>query len=196
MVPPSSPPPHADDEPLDPHHRAVAPLISVVLMVAITVILAALLGTFMIDLGEHTPRDAPTTSLGITDAANTYDPAANDQALFVIEHQAGDDLDLATTRITIRHEDATKPVLTWKGWTGVEEAHTTGTTAEWTIEHNTNDITTGVTQPLIPGDTIVITVDAAAIGGATELPDRDRYRIIVSDADTDSPIAVTTIELR
>jgi flagellin-like protein len=47
---------------LDSDERAVSPVISVILMVAITVILAAVIATFVLGLGESTTSEAPSVT--------------------------------------------------------------------------------------------------------------------------------------
>ncbi|WP_299232831.1 type IV pilin N-terminal domain-containing protein [Natronomonas sp.] len=51
----------ADDD------RAVSPVIGVILMVAITVILAAVIGTFVLGLGDQVQQTAPNAQISITD---------------------------------------------------------------------------------------------------------------------------------
>jgi flagellin-like protein len=52
--------------------RAVSPVIGVILMVAITVILAAVIGTFVLGLGDQVSENAPQSSLSFDyDTSNT-----------------------------------------------------------------------------------------------------------------------------
>jgi flagellin-like protein len=52
--------------------RAVSPVIGVILMVAITVILAAVIGTFVLGLGDQVSENAPQASLSFDyDTTNT-----------------------------------------------------------------------------------------------------------------------------
>jgi len=44
----------------------VSPVIGVILMVAITVILAAVIGTFVLGLGDQVQNTTPRASLGLT----------------------------------------------------------------------------------------------------------------------------------
>ena len=48
--------------------RAVSPVIGVILMVAITVILAAVIGTFVLGLGDQVQETAPNAQVSITEA--------------------------------------------------------------------------------------------------------------------------------
>lgn len=54
----------------DDGERAVSPVIGVILMVAITVILAAVIGTFVLGLGDRVGETAPSASFSY-DAGNT-----------------------------------------------------------------------------------------------------------------------------
>jgi len=64
--------------------RAVSPVIGVILMVAITVILAAVIGTFVLGLGEQVQQTTPQTSF-------SYDwDVANNQV--DITHEGGDNI--------------------------------------------------------------------------------------------------------
>ena len=74
--------------------RAVSPVIGVVLMVAITVILAAVLGTFALELGDtRDPAPQASFSTTVTD---------EDGAHVTIVHEGGDPIDAARTRVTVR----------------------------------------------------------------------------------------------
>ncbi|QHS15834.1 type IV pilin [haloarchaeon 3A1-DGR] len=50
--------------------RAVSPVIGVILMVAITVILAAVIGTFVLGMGDDLQNDQPTASFNMDFEAN------------------------------------------------------------------------------------------------------------------------------
>jgi FlaG/FlaF family flagellin (archaellin) len=68
-------------------------VIGVILMVAVTVILAAVLGAFVLDLGQSTGEAAPQVSLNL-------DVNANADTIRV-EHRGGDGLDAFETRIAV-----------------------------------------------------------------------------------------------
>jgi flagellin-like protein len=71
--------------------RAVSPVIGVILMVAITVILAAVIGTFVLGLGENVQSTAPSASFA-------FDYDSDDDEL-TITHESGDALD--PTQVTV-----------------------------------------------------------------------------------------------
>ncbi len=72
--------------------RAVSPVIGVILMVAITVILAAVIGTFVLGLGDQVQSTTPQASFGFD--------TENDQADVVITHETGDTIDAPDVKIS------------------------------------------------------------------------------------------------
>ncbi|PSQ43253.1 type IV pilin [Halobacteriales archaeon SW_7_68_16] len=90
---------------------AVSPVIGVILMVAITVILAAVIGAFVLNLGGQQDT-APQA---------TYDYAYNSttEKLDVV-HNGGDELD--EEEIKVREEDGSEPGLENAGADGVFKA--------------------------------------------------------------------------
>ena len=98
-------------ERLNSNDRAVSPVIGVILMVAITVILAAVIGTFVLDLGQSAGQSAPQASLQVeTDSASGN---------FTITHKGGDALADENTRIVIRNETGSGSITFDVGDTGV-----------------------------------------------------------------------------
>ncbi len=75
--------------------RAVSPVIGVILMVAITVILAAVIGTFVLDLGQNAGQSAPQASVDVE-----VDASANEVS---ISHQGGDDLLADRTEVVVKN---------------------------------------------------------------------------------------------
>jgi len=68
--------------------RAVSPVIGVILMVAITVILAAVIGTFVLGLGDQVQTQAPQASFNFNPGDDT------------IVHNGGDTLEAGPLSIT------------------------------------------------------------------------------------------------
>jgi flagellin-like protein len=75
---------------------AVSPVIGVILMVAITVILAAVIGTFVLGLGDQVQSTAPNAQIG-TDFS---DASADDNQELEILHEGGDKLQAENVRVT------------------------------------------------------------------------------------------------
>lgn len=63
--------------------RAVSPVIGVILMVAITVILAAVIGAFVIGIGDEQSEPGPTASISISEVDDEI----------VVDHDGGDSFD-------------------------------------------------------------------------------------------------------
>jgi flagellin-like protein len=68
---------------------AVSPVIGVILMVAITVILAAVIGTFVLGLGDQVQSTSPQASFNFDYTEN----AADDSDSLVVTHDGGDTID-------------------------------------------------------------------------------------------------------
>ena len=73
--------------------RAVSPVIGVILMVAITVILAAVIGTFVLGLGDQV-ESAPQASFDFQETTNNGDE-------LVIRHRGGDNIDTNTVDVRV-----------------------------------------------------------------------------------------------
>jgi len=77
--------------------RGVSPVIGVILMVAITVILAAVIGTFVLGLGDSLEQ-APQAQL---------DAESNTDGDLLISHNGGDAIAAGEIRITVEDADNT-----------------------------------------------------------------------------------------
>ncbi|QKY18276.1 type IV pilin N-terminal domain-containing protein [Halorubrum sp. CBA1229] len=83
-------------------NRAVSPVIGVILMVAITVILAAVIGTFVLGLGDSLGDSQPTAQL---DVNVENDTTTAGQYNLEIEHSGGDRIDSQSLNIIITDSD-------------------------------------------------------------------------------------------
>jgi flagellin-like protein len=76
--------------------RAVSPVIGVILMVAITVILAAVIGTFVLGLGENVQSNSPSVSFGfdyadgVTGSGDFVLTSGTADGTLTITHESGD----------------------------------------------------------------------------------------------------------
>ena len=75
--------------------RAVSPVIGVILMVAITVILAAVIGTFVLGLGDSLGDSQPTAQLSVADAGD---------GTITIEHNGGDPIEKSDLDVVVRND--------------------------------------------------------------------------------------------
>jgi len=103
--------------------KAVSPVIGVILMVAITVILAAVIGAFVLNLGQGLQQTAPQASFSFD-----YNGSTN----VTITHQSGDSIDAA--RLTTSGLE--NGSVAWDGHNDLSGTVSAGTSAEF---NNTAD---------------------------------------------------------
>jgi flagellin-like protein len=72
---------------------AVSPVIGVILMVAITVILAAVIGTFVLGLGDQVQSTTPQAQF-------TFDEGSGSQPAIDITHDGGDSVNVDNLNVT------------------------------------------------------------------------------------------------
>ena len=99
-------------------NRAVSPVIGVILMVAITVILAAVIGTFVLGMSDQVGDTAPQASFGF-DA----DSAGNSSVTITHEQGAEIESDLKVRYTGVTSGDLTE---TWTGPISAGDSHPTG----------------------------------------------------------------------
>jgi len=120
--------------------EAVSPVIGVILMVAITVILAAVIGTFVLGLGDQVQDTAPQASFNFDFETNSGD---DDQV--TITHDGGDSIDGALMNTTIDGAEASSSgdylydeTTAWYGYDTVSAGTTvtvnTTTNPDWSGE--------------------------------------------------------------
>ena len=97
--------------------RAVSPVIGVILMVAITVILAAVIGTFVLGLGENM-NPAPQASLGFQGGVEQV----------TVSHEGGDTLN--TTGLTVVVDGSEYTNASWSSMS--DQEWTAGETVTFT----------------------------------------------------------------
>jgi len=99
--------------------RAVSPVIGVILMVAITVILAAVIGTFVLGLGDQVSESAPQASFSFD-----FDDSGNVN----ITHEGGETLEAGN--INVSGDNGTPGVSVVSG-EGFSDPVTAGDTAQY-----------------------------------------------------------------
>ncbi|MFC7047239.1 type IV pilin [Halobacteriaceae archaeon GCM10025711] len=88
--------------------RGVSPAIGVILMIAITVILAAVIGAFFLELGNGLTQQIPKASLQ-TDTSNGN---------ITLEHAGGDPLQAEQTHIIVTNTSSTGESVTFEAVNG------------------------------------------------------------------------------
>jgi flagellin-like protein len=81
-------------------NRGVSPVIGVILMVAITVILAAVIGTFVLNLGGDL-QETPQAQLSVEDASGSSPVGDETVGVLDIKHRGGDTLQTGDLRIEL-----------------------------------------------------------------------------------------------
>ena len=104
--------------------RAVSPVIGVILMVAITVILAAVIGTFVLGLGENV-ESAPQASFDFS-----YDDSTSPGTV-TIEHRGGDTLSANNVEVRVNGTSTSTDVITGE--------FSAGSSVELSEQPNTGD---------------------------------------------------------
>jgi len=99
--------PNAIIERFNTDDRGVSPVIGVILMVAITVILAAVIGTFVLDLGQSAGNSAPSASLTVDADTGTSN--------MTISHKGGDAIQPDSTRILVESGSESATFSTFSG---------------------------------------------------------------------------------
>jgi len=79
--------------------RAVSPVIGVILMVAITVILAAVIGTFVLGLGDQVQNTTPSASFGF-DSSNLGDGDQYNDSV-TVTHESGNSIEASALKVTV-----------------------------------------------------------------------------------------------
>jgi len=85
---------------------AVSPVIGVILMVAITVILAAVIGTFVLGLGDQVSDSAPQASFSFSQGTYQVDDAGTSYKSVTITHDGGNKLDAGNINILVEGTQA------------------------------------------------------------------------------------------
>jgi flagellin-like protein len=101
---------------------AVSPVIGVILMVAITVILAAVIATFVLGLGDSLSNTAPQASFsfdyesGASSGDVDISPSASPDGTLTVTHDGGEQIDAAALEISASPGGtATDSGLSWSG---------------------------------------------------------------------------------
>ncbi|MXV62808.1 type IV pilin [Natronorubrum sp. JWXQ-INN-674] len=111
--------------------RAVSPVIGVVLMVAVTVILAAVIAAFVMGMGDDLQDDGIPANVGTDMNANSDwhpDEDENEESLFYLSHQTGDSFSAENMRVVVRGENNEELASfdSDSDWADVSDGHLSG----------------------------------------------------------------------
>ena len=127
--------------------RAVSPVIGVILMVAITVILAAVIGTFVLGLGDSLGDNQPSAQL----SADVTNSGSN----ITVEHGGGDSIESGTLTVVVSSPaDNAESEGTIDQRFGVGDSVTASTNGSTTVTANTNELQIQVIHQ--PSDSILL----------------------------------------
>jgi len=174
---------------------AVSPVIGVILMVAITVILAAVIGTFVLGLGQQVGDTAPSASVNVQDASDNWNASDTTfEAAYVLNHNNGDPMSLTDIRVQVKETDgSTIETFEADQWNG-----TSGATDGLGLEMNGANITDSEVEFGI-GDTFSIVERAADAandsGGNAVLVDGEDYQVSIVHEPSESTPVSQTVEL-
>jgi len=171
--------------------QAVSPVIGVILMVAITVILAAVIGTFVLGLGDQVQNTTPQAQFGFEQTNVTYTGAGSGQEArtITITHETGDTVSESNIEVSVNGNTA-YDVRQFAG--GVSPKHN-GTKAIW---NESNDISAGSSARIVAYETTSsptanqsVSFDkAGALSGTgyDAIFPGDTVRVVYNNPDSDS----------
>jgi len=166
--------------------KAVSPVIGVILMVAITVILAAVIGTFVLGLGDQVSKSAPQASLQAEDAADssTIDEG-NTENLIELQHKGGDTIQQDDTDIKV--SDGTDSAVIWDG--SPTDYTTSDDTVQLLVENSPAEMSTA--------DTAVIQIKMLTDGGVagSTYDYAGEYTVTIIDNPSGQIVADKTIDV-
>ncbi len=166
--------------------KAVSPVIGVILMVAITVILAAVIASFVFGIGSKAPKTAPQAQLSLSDAQASLKNPTGYTAVFTISHNGGDSIACSNMKIMIYNSatDTLYGTLTYN-----LTAH------EFMYKNNTNVLlfnTSKISDDRFdPGDIMTVYENASAI----KIPSGTVLLVKIIDTVSNQPIFSGTIQV-
>lgn len=173
----------------DTRNRAVSPVIGVILMVAITVILAAVIGTFVLDLGSSVGDTAPQASISVEDSTANYKDDSAWQDFVDLSHDGGDQINAENLKIIVRKESDNSQMMVWEN----------GDITNKTASPNQNGFDISVNGGELKSSTTIETGDVMVINassnGGGEIPDNTEYIVQLIDKKSGKAITETTVEV-
>jgi len=133
--------------------NAVSPVIGVILMVAITVILAAVIASFVLGLGNQAQQGAPTATIGM-DYSQAIENESNANAgILKVSHDGGDSIDYQ--ELYIRGSGFNDSSADVRDAAGESVIHHNGTDGEqW------NGTISGDNDQIVSGDRAIVSVNS------------------------------------
>jgi len=172
--------------------RAVSPVIGVILMVAITVILAAVIGTFVLGLGDSL-QQAPQSTMSASDAdAESPVNATSAKDVLTINHDGGDALAEGDFRILVTSPDGNPVDL-------VNASTTAGVITLENADGETSDVTaTGLSGDFSVGEQITLEAAQATSTetGSDEIAFDGEWRVQIIHIPSESIVLDETVNVQ
>jgi len=151
-------------------------------MVAITVILAAVIGAFVLDLAPGQGSQAPQTQMGVSDASADSSPVSDGSTndMIIVSHNAGDELPAGEYTVRIKQSSSDT-------YTEISDSDTLTHNSDGTIETSISPSSTGLST----GDQFAIEISAS---GSDVSYDGD-WDVQVLHDPSDTMVTDTTIEV-
>lgn len=170
------------------NNRAVSPVIGVILMVAITVILAAVIGTFVLGLGdslEQTPQAQLDAEGG---AAGNEVAGSSTEEIIGINHNGGDKIPADEIKIRLQVPGGTSWTTLWDGSSSTtnDVSYTDGDGDSVAVGFNSNP------SDLSVGNSLSVPGDAASTNPVTVTGEWD---IQIVHIESDSILLDTTVDI-
>lgn len=121
--------------------RGVSPVIGVILMVAITVILAAVIGSMVMGLADDVGEPAPTANFGTNTVAPDSIADGSTETVLELEHKGGDKLEDGTYKVMVRKGTSGEYTTIYDGSVASNLTYDTGVTA--TVNPSPTDVEIG-----------------------------------------------------
>jgi len=160
--------------------RAVSPVIGVILMVAITVILAAVIGTFVLGLGDQVQSTTPQASFGFDSGEQTVNGSS--VPTMTVIHQSGDSISETDISVSVNGNEAWAVNSTDQAvnpWDDSGEKVSAGSSFQVALYDNDGTVSEGT----------VLDTDSSGYtspSGATALSSGDTIRVVYNSPDSDS----------
>jgi len=180
--------------------RAVSPVIGVILMVAITVILAAVIGTFVLGLGDQIQSTTPQASFGFDTGTYTGENGTEYTSV-TITHESGDTISASDLTVSVDGaqaytvDDSTDPHTVEGTFTGDVSA---GSSITIVAASGNSDITASTSTFTDDSNTLGIDTDGGDVADVSpvSLSSGQTVRVIYDSPDSDSTATLSKFEIR
>ncbi len=168
--------------------RGVSPVIGVILMVAITVILAAVIGTFVLGLGDSL-QQAPQSQISVADADAESPVEGSDEGILTISHDGGDALADGEYRVRVSNESGSFHDL--HNTTNAEGSFTIGDGGDHT---STVSLAGGDPGEFAVGDTLTVQA-ASATGTDPDVPYAGEWSVQIIHVPSDTIVVDKSVDV-